>query len=261
MDTKRALSYGPNPVHLADWYPADDPASSPLLVFFHGGGLEGGDRGNGSDPVFSELKARGISVLTADYRLYPAARFPDFIQDAALCVSWAKDNLPHGPLCVGGSSAGGYLSMMLAMDERYLAAHGIRSQDRRQIAGYFCDSGQPTVHFNVLRERGLDTRLIRVDEAAPVYFAGPVADPEHLPAVALIVADGDMVNRPEQNRMMARTLLHFGWPEECVRFTEMKGYGHTGYNYAAGPDGSLVYPPMIEDFVRFAAKRAEKDKD
>ena len=67
-----------------------------------------------------------------------------------------------------------------------------------------------------------------------------------------------MVNRPEQNRLMARTLLHMGWPEDCVRFTEMKGYGHTGYNYAAGPDGALVYPPMIEAFVREAEKRASE---
>ena len=48
--------------------------------------------------------------------------------------------------------------MMLCMDVRYLAAHGIDARDRSQIAGYFCDSGQPTVHFNILRERGIDTR-------------------------------------------------------------------------------------------------------
>lgn len=254
--SERALRYGPLPEHLADWYPAANPASSPLLVFFHGGGLEGGNRGDGCDPVFTELSRRGISVLTADYRMYPAAKFPDFVEDAALCAAWSRKNLPHGVLAVGGSSAGGYLSMMLAMDKRYLAAHGIDAQDRRQIAGYYCDSGQPTVHFNVLRERGEDTRLVRVDEAAPIWFAGPVADPALLPMIALTVADGDMVNRPEQNRLMARTLLHFGWPEECVVFTEMKGYGHTGYNYAARPDGSLVYPPMIEAFVRAAEKRA-----
>ena len=253
--TERSLSYGPLPAHLLDYYPCEDPASSPLFVFFHGGGLEAGDRGNGSDPVFTELARRGISVASAEYRLYPAAKFPDYIEDAALAVSWCRENLGHSVLTVGGSSAGGYLSMMLAMDVRYLAAYGIRAQDKADVAGYFCDSGQPTVHFNILRERGLDTRLIRVDEAAPVYFAGPVSDPERLPVIALTVADGDMINRPEQNRLMARTLTHFGWPEECVRFTEMKGYGHTGYNYAVGPDGALVYPPMIEGFVRAAIRR------
>ncbi len=256
--TERSLRYGPDEAHLFDWYPAEDPASSPLFVFFHGGGLEGGNRGDGNDPVFRELAGRGISVVSAEYRLYPRARFPDFIEDAALAVSYCRKNLPHGALVVGGSSAGGYLSMMLAMDGHYLAAHGINSLDRRDVAGYFCDSGQPTVHFNVLRERGEDTRLIRVDEAAPVWFVSPIADPSRLPLIALIVADNDMPNRPEQNRMMAKTLRHMGWPEECVRFREMKGYGHTGYNYASAPDGSLVYPPMIEEFVRAAESSAAK---
>lgn len=256
--TERALSYGPLPAHRLDYYPAERPDASPLFVFFHGGGLESGDRGNGSDPVFTELARRGISVATADYRMYPAARFPDFVTDAARCAAWCKEHLPHRGLVVGGSSAGGYLSMMLALAGEYLAVWGIDSGDRRQIAGYFCDSGQPTVHFNILRERGLDTRLIRVDEAAPLWHVGPVADPDKLPLVALIVADNDMENRLEQNRLLRRTMLHLGWPAEKVPFTLMEGYGHTGYNYAVHADGSLVYPPMIEEFVRASCSAAEE---
>ncbi|MBQ4351592.1 MAG: alpha/beta hydrolase [Clostridia bacterium] len=256
--TERALSYGPLTAHRLDYYPAECPDASPLFVFFHGGGLESGDRGNGSDPVFTELARRGISVATADYRMYPAARFPDFVTDAARCAAWCKEHLPYRGLVVGGSSAGGYLSMMLALAGEYLAVWGIDNGDRRQIAGYFCDSGQPTVHFNILRERGLDTRLIRVDEAAPLWHVGPVADPDKLPRVALIVADNDMENRLEQNRLLRRTMLHLGWPAEKVPFTLMEGYGHTGYNYAAHADGSLVYPPMIEEFVRASCSAAEE---
>lgn len=256
--TERGLSYGPLPEHRLDYYAPADPAASPLLVFFHGGGLEGGDRGNGSDPVFGELASRGIGVVSADYRLYPAARFPDYLEDAARCAAWCRENLSHGPLFVGGSSAGGYLSMMLALAGEYLAAWGIDSGDKAQIAGYFCDSGQPTVHFNILRERGLDTRLIRVDEAAPLWHVKPVTDPEKLPRVALVVADNDMENRLEQNRLLRRTMLHLGWPREKVPFTLMEGYGHTGYNYASNPDGSLVYPPMIEGFIRETLKSMEE---
>ena len=38
------------------------------------------------------------------------------------------------------------------------------------ISGYISDSAQMTTHFNVLRERGLDTRLERIDEAAPLFY-------------------------------------------------------------------------------------------
>ncbi|MBO7405700.1 MAG: alpha/beta hydrolase fold domain-containing protein [Clostridia bacterium] len=255
--TERGLSYGPLPAHKLDFYPTASPDRSPLFVFFHGGGLEGGDRGNGSDPVFTELSRRGISVATADSRMYPAARFPDFVADAARCTVWCKRNLPHRGLVIGGSSAGGYLSMMLALAGDYLAVWGVDHQDKRAIAGYFCDSGQPTVHFNILRERGLDTRLIRIDEAAPLWHVKPVTNPGKLPRVALIVADNDMENRLEQNRLLHRTMIHLGWPLEKVPFTLMEGYGHTGYTYAAAPDGSLVYPPMVEAFVRASCEAAE----
>ena len=246
---QRGLSYGPLDEHRLDFYAADAPADAPLFVFFHGGGLEGGDRGRGDDPVFTELARQGISTATADYRLYPKARFPEFIEDAALAVSWCLSNLPHSRLFVGGSSAGGYLSMMLALDARFLAAHGIDAQDRRQIGGYFCDAGQPTVHYNVLRERGLDTRLVRVDEAAPVYHVKPQSDPQKLPLIALVVADGDMVNRLEQNRLLYRTLLHLGWREDGVSFTLMKGFGHTQYQYARSEDGEFLYVPMVKKFI------------
>lgn len=246
---KRNLQYGCLPEHRLDFYDCGDPGA-PLLVFFHGGGLEGGDKGNGRIPYFLDLMESGISVATADYRMYPTAKFPDFIVDAAECVAWCMRSLPHGEVFVGGSSAGAYLTMMLAFDGRYLAKHGIDAADKAQIAGYFSDGGQPTVHFNVLRERGLDNRLIRVDEAAPIYFIDVPAFPDKLPRYRLVFADNDMVNRPEQNLLLYRTMLHLGYPEEKVSYICMNGYGHTGYNDAADTDGKSLYAKMMRAFIR-----------
>ena len=60
---------------------------------------------------------------------------------------------------------------------------------------------------------------------------------------------------PDRRSLFEDRIRRLKYP---VRFTEMKGYGHTGYNYAAAPDGSLVYPPMIEAFVRAAGELAER---
>lgn len=245
---KHNLQYGSLPEHRLDFYEADSP-DAPLLVFFHGGGLEGGDKGDGAVPYFLDLMESGISVATADYRMYPMAKFPDFISDAAECTAWCIRNLPHGKIFVGGSSAGAYLTMMLAFDRQYLSEHGIDASDKEQIAGYFSDGGQPTVHFNVLRERGLDNRLIRVDEAAPIYFIDTPAFPEKLPRYQLIFADNDMVNRPEQNLMMFRTMLHLGYPAEKVSYICMNGYGHTEYNNVIDTDGKPLYAKMIRRFI------------
>lgn len=53
-----------------------------VFIYFHGGGLEGGDKADGE--VFAEyLVKREIAVVSANYRLYPAANYPQFIEDAA----------------------------------------------------------------------------------------------------------------------------------------------------------------------------------
>ena len=245
---KRDLSYGTLPEQKLDFYDCSKP-DAPLFVFFHGGGLEAGNKGNGDERAFLELNEAGISVATADYRMYPSAKFPDFIEDAALCVAWCRDHLPHSVLTVGGSSAGGYLSMMLAFDGRYLGKYGIDSSDKSHIAGYFFDAGQPTTHFNVLREGGLDTRLVRVDEAAPIYFIGQPESPETLPGYEFVVADNDMAGRLEQTELLCRTMFHVGYPDDCVTFTYMEGYTHTGY-CGVVKDGRSLYADMIKAFMK-----------
>ena len=106
-----------------DIYLPDSDAFS-VLVYFHGGGLQGGDKRDAS--IFAKyLCERGIGVISANYRMLPDNTFPSFIEDAASAVAWVHKNIRPKKMFVGGSSAGGYLSMMLCFDPKYLAAHGI----------------------------------------------------------------------------------------------------------------------------------------
>ena len=93
-----------------------DDATSSAFVYFHGGGLEHGDKKR-ADVFAPYLTSRGIAVVSANYRMYPNAAYPDFICDAAEAVAWAngymKEKIGCDKLYVGGSSAGGYISMML----------------------------------------------------------------------------------------------------------------------------------------------------
>ena len=157
-----------------------------VFVYFHGGGLSHGDK-KSAQRFASYLTERKIAVVSANYRMYPNAKYPDFIYDAAAAVKWTKENLMEtvksGKIFVGGSSAGGYLSMMLCFDKKYLESVGLSNAD---IAGYFHDAGQPTAHFRVLVERGIDDRRIIVDESAPIYFVGESAS---YPKMRFIVSD------------------------------------------------------------------------
>src|SRR5687768_3796417 len=62
-------------------------ATAPVVVFFYGGRWQGGERANYAF-VGEALAARGVLTFVADYRHYPAVRFPDFMHDAAQAVAW-----------------------------------------------------------------------------------------------------------------------------------------------------------------------------
>ena len=178
-----------------------------LFVYFHGGGLERGDKAN-RPHIFEYLAACGVAVASVEYRKYPDAKYPDFIEDAAQSVAWLKKNISAYGNCkrifVGGSSAGGYLSMMLCFDNRWLGEYGI---DPMEIDGFIHDAGQPTKHYKVLKHQGIDNRRVIVDETAPLYHVGLA---EKYPPMLFIVSDNDMENRLEQTQLMISTLRHFG---------------------------------------------------
>ena len=217
----------------------------PVFIYFHGGGLVSGDKG--TEPVMYKFLAdHGVAVVAPNYRLYPKAKYPDFLTDSAKAVAWVFENIHlHGKargIYVGGSSAGGYISQMLCFDDTWLSKHGIKPTD---IAGFVHDAGQPTCHFNVLKERGLDERRIIIDEAAPLYHVD-----EHSSDVPmlLIVSDDDIENRYEQTMLLAATLKHFGHTEN-VRLKLMHGT-HCAYTNAADPDGNSVLGQLVLEWMQ-----------
>ena len=179
-----------------------------VFLFFHGGGIVSGDKGS----FYREaefLEKHGYGAVSANYPLYPNTKFPDFLCAAAEAVAWTKNNLRKFFGCerlyVGGASAGGYISMMLCFDKRYLQSVGLSNDD---IAGYWHDAGQPTSHFNVLKYSGRDSRRVIVDETAPLYFIGLE---EKYPYMRFTISDNDMFARYEQTMLVLKTLEHFGY--------------------------------------------------
>ncbi|MBR1983759.1 MAG: alpha/beta hydrolase [Clostridia bacterium] len=211
-----------------------------LFIYFHGGGLERGTHKKAE--VFAKTLAKNnIATASVEYSMYPNAKYPDFITDCAEAVKWLKDNIGNYGKCkrifVGGSSAGGYISMMLCFDDRYLKAHGIKPTD---IDFYIHDAGQPTSHFNVLKELGKDSRRLIVDETAPLYFVGTA---EKYSPMLFIVSDNDMFGRYEQTMLMVKTLEHFGHKDNV--FLEVMNSEHCKYVYKADENGDGVLANVI----------------
>jgi acetyl esterase/lipase len=132
--------YGPNPRHKLDVYrPTGKPPAGgwPVVVFFYGGSWHWGNR---AEYTFAgeALASRGVVALIADYRLYPEVRFPDFLDDSAMATGYAlreAARLGGNPqrVFVMGHSAGAYNAAMVALDDRWLQAHG---QSPTALAGW-----------------------------------------------------------------------------------------------------------------------------
>ncbi|MEO6364413.1 MAG: alpha/beta hydrolase [Caldimonas sp.] len=133
-DTHRlseGLPYGPLPRHKLDVYTPLSVAASagwPVVVFFYGGNWTAGERADYKF-VAEALAERGVLVLVPDYRLYPAATYPGFLEDSARALAYGLDHakaLGGDPkrVFVMGHSAGGYNAGMLALDARWLRATG-----------------------------------------------------------------------------------------------------------------------------------------
>lgn len=188
------------------------------LLHFHGGGLDHGSY-KGQEHLLPLVEA-GYGVVSAGYRLMPGVRFPTFLEDAARAVAFVQKQLKSwggsGRLFIEGSSAGAYITMMLLMDPHYLQDAGV---DVDSIAGFISESAQMCTHFNVLKHRGEDSRLQRIDEAAPMYY---VSERLHRRPLQVIWYTRDMYARPEENRLMVAALRRY-YPAEELDARELEG--------------------------------------
>lgn len=103
---------------------ADDPGDEPrpAVIQVHGGGWFAGSRYEQGIPLLNHLAQIGWTGFNIDYRLSPAATFPDQIIDVKRAIAWVRDNageLRVDPemICITGGSAGGHLTALAGLTE------------------------------------------------------------------------------------------------------------------------------------------------
>jgi acetyl esterase/lipase len=201
-----------------DVYYPKDVAGFPTVIWFHGGGLTGGNK-----EIPEGLKEKGLAVVAVNYRLSPRVKSPAWIEDAAAAIAWTFGNIrslggDDSLIFVSGHSAGAYLTLMCGLDKKWLAVHAV---DADAIAGLIPLSGQAITHFTIRKERGIpDTRPV-VDELAPLYHVRPDAPP-----LLLITGDRELeiLGRYEENAYLMRMMAVAGHRE--TKLLELDGYGH-----------------------------------
>ncbi|MBQ2821797.1 MAG: alpha/beta hydrolase [Thermoguttaceae bacterium] len=218
-------SYAEERCRLDVYRPEAAPDKAPVLVWFHGGGLSGGNR-----HIPGAFLDQKFIIVPVNYRLYPKAKCQDIIFDAAAAVAWTFKNIEkYGgdprKICVSGHSAGGYLSAMITLDPQYLAKYGISNMD---LAASFPVSGQMTTHFQVVGETQDPTKKhgannpLQINEMAPLYFTKVKCPPIHL-----LVGDPKLEwpARVEENALLA-AMLRTVKEHNQVEFHSYEGTNH-----------------------------------
>lgn len=204
LDKKNKFTEGCQRCQLDLYLPKRATKSFPTLVWFHGGGLKRGDKSKNITVDFAEsLQKVGVAVAAVNYRLYPDDPYPSFMYDGAAATRWVMDTISsYGGdpqrIYIGGHSAGGYIALMLAMDEHYLKTAGLGLAD---IAGFIPVSGQTVTHSTLRQVRGYAANQIVVDRDAPLFYVRKFEAP-----MMLVAADNDSPNRLQENQLFYSAL-------------------------------------------------------
>lgn len=239
------VTYAPELGLALDIYRPQNTGSgrAPTVVFLYGGGWQRGEREQ-YQFVGRRLASQGVLAIVADYRTYPAATFPGFVEDGARAVAWTREHADEyggdpGRLFVAGHSAGAQIAALLGTDARYLRDHGMAPGDLAGVIGLsgpydFVISGQYRPVFGPPAQWPLAQAVNHVDGDEPAFL--------------LIHGDADRVVEARDSVQLAATLRRHDVPATLLILPDA---GHSApllglYDPARQP---AVLPAML-DFVR-----------
>ena len=240
-----SLAYGPSDRQQLDVYvPQEQSEATPVVVFFYGGSWQRGDK---EDYRFvgQALASRGVVAVVPNYRVYPEVRFPGFVEDAAAAVAWTKTNISRfggdpNRVFAAGHSAGAHIAALLAVNERYLEAEGLKPEDLSGIVGI-----AGPYAFNPLKARSVRPvfeHLADPDQARPVTFAEGDEPP-----MLLLHGQNDRTVYRRNSELLSRRITEGGGKATYIAYPNT---GHFKIVLAFAPpfrNGT----PVLDDVIAF----------
>jgi acetyl esterase/lipase len=221
IEMLRGHAYAEGSRHGVDVCRPKSASGAPIVVFFYGGGWRSG-RKELYRYVARALARRGYVAVLPDYRIYPQVRYPDFLEDGALAVRWAKNNARQfggnpEQLFLMGHSAGAHIAAMLSLDGSWLGKVGL--VPGRDIAGLIGLAGP--YDFLPLRDEILATIFGGANrpETQPISYVAPGAPP-----ALLLTGDRDDVVDAGNSTRLAERLRQAGNDAEAVVYPRMGHY-------------------------------------
>ena len=215
--TTKTDPYAQQRLKLDIYYP-EQAKDAPVVVWFHGGGLE-----QGKKEIPRNLKEKGMVLVGVNYRLLPKVTIKETLDDAAEAVAWVFRNIrkyggDNRKIVVTGHSAGGYIAMMICLNKAWLNTYNVDAD-----AVWLCVpfSGQAVTHYNVRKMQGIPPLQATIDEYAPIFWVRAEAPP-----LVLITGDRELelYGRYDENQYLARMMKLSG--HQNTYLYELDGHGH-----------------------------------
>ncbi len=242
----RNIAYGPaGKANRLDVYRPRGEATGPTLIYLHGGRFRMGDKQRESQLMKYRLARQGWVVISANYRLNPEGKFPDFLIDLKRVVAWARsDGLAFGVdperILLAGSSAGAHISAMAALTPNRPDLQPGFEEVETSVRGVIGLYG----YYGRLNVSGEAARAI---PSSPIDLAHPDAPP-----FLLIDAGHDSVIGPESTKQLLAALETAG---SKVARAELPGAEHTFDFLRSVRNENTI--DAIEDFAGLACGRRE----
>lgn len=203
-------------------------ADLPIVFWVHGGGWIAGDKAHLTS--YAKLLAgRGFEVVTPNYTLSPAVRYPRALHQVCAALTSALGGTDR-PFVLAGDSAGAHLAAQVALllaSPAYAERVGVRVPAAGRLAGALLNCG-PYVPAMVRKSRGAGGWLVRTvatsylgtrDFDAPVFDEVDLvrhASPE-FPPTWISAGNGDPLTG--QGLAFAARLSELGVPVSPVFYS------------------------------------------
>ena len=231
------LPYGPDARHRIDLFRAADPRGT--LVFIHGGYWRSLDKS-----MFSWLAApwvaAGINVAMPNYRLCPAVRIEDIVDDALAALNWlfesaGRNAFAMDQVVVSGHSAGGHLTAAIfAAPRERLAFDPARIAGAVPISGIFDFAPLRLFSFNA------DFKL---DEAAVERLAVHKRRPTLTAPLVVAAGAAESSEFQRQSRLIASA-----WQGQVRSLLLLPGVNHFSVVDAFAERGQPLYDQALALF-------------